>query len=696
MRRVCLIGAGSISHVHAEVLSGLANVRLHGVFDPNARAAEAVAGKWGIPRIFGSVEEAVASGEVDCVHVLAPPELHASAALPFLKARIPALVEKPLAVSKSECETLISIAAESGVPLGVNQNFVFHPAFIRLREAVERGRIGRPSFANCTYSVSLRQIAARQFGHWMFRAPGNILLEQAVHPLSQIVSIAGHIGQLACMAGTPKEISPGVPFYDSVTMILRGARLPATMRIAVGQAFPFWQLSVIGDDGVAVADMLNNRFFTYERGKWLEAYDLFLSGAKTGLSVVGASARNFLDFNLSLLRLKPRGDSFFRGMRDSIATFHRALDAGSSPEIDGAFGAHLVGLCEDAARAAFKANYAPARAQSEGGYRVAILGGTGFIGSHVVRRLLGAGERVAVMARNTANLPAVFYDDRVVIVRGDIRQPTDVKRAIGGASVVINLAHGGGGGTYQEVRAAMVGGAEVVARACLEAGVQRLVHIGSIASLYLGPQAGAVTDATPPDPKSELRADYARAKAECDRMLLSMYRSEGLPVCILRPGLVVGDGTAPLHSGLGFFNNEQHCIGWNAGRNPLPFILVQDVAEAVFRACDASNVAGQTYNLVGDVRLSAREYLAELSRVTRRPLRFHPQSPMRLWVEELGKWGLKVAIGRKASRPTRRDFLSRGLTAKFVCDDAKRALGWSPVADRDVFIRNAIEIHAQT
>jgi len=179
-------------------------------------------------------------------------------------------------------------------------------------------------------------------------------------------------------------------------------------------------------------------------------------------------------------------------------------------------------------------------------------------------------------------------------------------------------------------------------------------------------------------------------------MLLSMHRAQGLPVCILRPGLVVGDGSAALHSGLGFFNNEQHCIGWNAGRNPLPFVLVEDVAEAVFRACDAPDVVGQTYNLVGDVRLTAREYLTELSRATGRPLQFHPQSPMLLWMEEMGKWGLKVAIGRKASRPTRRDFLSRGLTADFVCDEAKRALGWSPVADRKIFIRDAIEIHGPT
>ena len=92
----------------------------------------------------------------------------------------------------------------------------------------------------------------------------------------------------------------------------------------------------------------------------------------------------------------------------------------------------------------------------------------------------------------------------------------------------------------------MVGGAEIVARACLAAGSARLIHVGSIASLYLGPGAGPVTGATPPDPREAERGDYARAKVLCDRMLLDLHAQEGLPVVILRPGVVVGEGTSPL------------------------------------------------------------------------------------------------------------------------------------------------------
>jgi len=265
-----------------------------------------------------------------------------------------------------------------------------------------------------------------------------------------------------------------------------------------------------------------------------------------------------------------------------------------------------------------------------------------------------------------------------------------VSAAMAGARYVINLAHGGGGATWEAIREAMVGGAETVARACLQARTERLIHIGSIAALYLGPQPDRVTGASPPDPQFSVRADYARAKALCDLRLQEMHRDQNLPVCILRPGLVVGEGTSPFHSGLGFFNNEQHCIGWNEGRNPLPFVLVEDVADAIYLALEAQGIDGRSYNLVGGVRPTACEYILELARALERPLQFHPKSPYALYCEEIGKWVIKRATGRDVGPPSMRDLLSRGLKAEFDCTDVTRDLRWQPVNDRDTFLNRAI------
>ena len=69
----------------------------------------------------------------------------------------------------------------------------------------------------------------------------------------------------------------------------------------------------------------------------------------------------------------------------------------------------------------------------------------------------------------------------------------------------------------------------------------------------------------------------------------------------------MGEGASPFHSGIRLFNNEEHCLGWNDGRNPLPFVLAKDVASAILAAIKADdNVLGRTDNIIGGVRMSAQ------------------------------------------------------------------------------------------
>ena len=694
MSRICLVGAGSIARAHAEAIAALPGLSIACIVDPSIAAAARLARDFGAVAHYTSIAEALAGVGFDRAHVLVPPDLHAPVTAELIAAGKPALVEKPLTASTEEADALLAQAKAADVVIGVNQNFVHHPAFAALRRAVEAGEYGRPRFVSCLYNVPLRQLKGRQFSHWMFRKPGNILLEQAVHPLSQIVALAGEIGPFAALPGPSVPLSPGAELVTSLDISLDCARLPAQLRFAVGAEFPCWQITVICDDGVLTADMFNNRLIRQGRTRWLEALDQAISGLATARGVAVTSVRNFIDYARGQAKLGPNRSAFLLSMQGSIQAFHAALDAGKTPELDAAFGAALVRFCDTIAERVFPKTAPVVLApKSEGPPDIALLGGTGFIGTHLVEALVARGQHVRVMARNVANLPAVFGHQNVTLCRGDIRDEAQVEAAIGSAPIVVNLAHGGGGADFAAIEAAMVGGAEKIARICQKLGVRRMIHVGSIASLYCGPDAGTITGATPPDPRETERGDYARAKVLADRMLLRLFQTEKLPVVILRPGLVVGEGTSPFHSGLGFFNTEQHCIGWNAGTNPLPFVLVQDVATAIIGAATAPGIEGRCYNIVGDVQPSARDYLAWLARALGRPLRFHPQSPRALWLEDIGKWLVKRAAGRKVAMPPLRDFLSRGLMARFDCADAKRDLSWQPEATEAGFIARAIDVH---
>lgn len=694
-KKVLLVGAGNIAKTHAAALREIPGAELYGVFDVNAATAQGLAKEFGAGRVFATIEEAAAS-DADTVHVLTPPDFHLSSAMPFVAAGKTVLLEKPVGVSTAECEQLREAAGQSGAVIGVNQNLVFNPAYVQLKEAIASGRLGKPRYLDYVYEVPLRQLAARQFGHWMFRKPLNILLEQAVHPLSQVLDLAGSVRELSVLAEDPVEISPGVGLHNACQVSLRCERMPAHMRFHVGAEFTVCRMTVVCDDGVAVADMFANQFHTLERTAYMEPVDAWLSARATGKQVKSQGFSVLRDYVMATAKLKPRSDAFYLGMKGSLQAFYRELESQGKPRIDLDFGAELVSVCEQMA-AAFKplpVRPAPVTAPAPTGDLVVVLGGTGFIGSHTVAALLDQGHRVRVMARGVSNLQPVFSRPGVEIVRGDVKNKADLERAIAGAPYVINLAHGGGGANFEAIRAAMVDSAVMVANVCRAADVQRMVHVGSIASLFLGDAGETITGATPPDPRPETRADYARAKALADKALMDIHQQTGFPIVLMRPGLVVGSGTSPFHSGLGFFNNDQYCVGWNGGQNALPWVLVGDCASAIVAAVSAPSAPGRAYNLVGDVRPSAREYLADLSRTVGRPLKFVPSSPTGLWLVEMGKWLIKRVTGRAVARPFKRDLMSRGLLARIDCSNAKQDLGWKPVGDAATFHRQAMAVHA--
>ena len=712
--KVVLLGAGNIAKTHAAILRELPQVELYGVFDVNAAAAQSLAREFGAARVFDSLDAVLAS-EAQVVHVLTPPDSHCSTALPFIHAGKTVLLEKPVGVNAAECAQMRAAALQSGAVVGVNQNFVFNPAYVQLKQAIAAGKLGQPRYLDYTYEVPLRQLAARQFGHWMFRQPVNILLEQAVHPLSQMLDLAGPVRELSVLAEDPVEISPGVGLHPACQVSLRCARMPAHLRFRVGADFTVCRLTVVCDDGVAVADMFANQFHTLQRTAYMEPIDAWLSARETGKKIMAEGFATLRDYALATAKLKPRSDPFYLGMQGSLQAFYRELEQVGKPRIDLDFGAQLVEVCEQMALAfkplpqvaglpssvpvATPANSATpsvhAVPAAPVGPWVAVLGGTGFIGAHTVAALLEQGFRVRVMARGVQNLQPVFSRPGVELVRCDVKNRSDVERAIAGTSLVINLAHGGGGADFEAIRAAMVDTAVVVADVCQAAGVQRLVHVGSIASLYLGDPAETITGATAPDPQPQTRNDYARAKALADAALLEIHQRTGFPLVLLRPGLVVGAGTSPLHGGLGFFNNDQFCIGWNNGANPLPWVLVGDCAAAIVASLTAPAAPGRAYNLVGDVRPSAQEYLQQLSTVQQRPVQFVASVPTQLWLTEMGKWLVKRLTGRAVDRPHKRDLVSRGLLAAIDCSDAKKDLAWRPVADHAQFHQQALAVHAR-
>ena len=123
--RVGVVGVGSLGRHHARILSALPDVSLAGVVDINRGRAEEVASAHGTRALF---EARDLVGKVDAVTIAVPTAVHAEVALPFLEAGVPALVEKPIARTIGEADTMIAAAARRGVALAVGHTERFNPA----------------------------------------------------------------------------------------------------------------------------------------------------------------------------------------------------------------------------------------------------------------------------------------------------------------------------------------------------------------------------------------------------------------------------------------------------------------------------------------------------------------------------------------------------------------------------------------
>jgi nucleoside-diphosphate-sugar epimerase len=236
-----------------------------------------------------------------------------------------------------------------------------------------------------------------------------------------------------------------------------------------------------------------------------------------------------------------------------------------------------------------------------------------------------------------------------------------------------------------------VNSARGVAKACGDFGVKRLVYASSSAALYLGDHRYP-TEAAGRDPKPEARSFYPRAKILAERALMDFHQ-KGLPVTIMRPCIVMGRGGFLSHAGLGTWPSDTWCVGFGKGRHPLPFVLVQDIAQALFSAASAPEIDGLSFNLAGDVRPSAVEFVSWCADRSLREFHFRPTSHAWIYAVALGKWTVKAVGGLPRRFPTYREIKSSGMYSDIDSSAAKRLLGWRPNADIEYFIQEAIESH---
>jgi predicted dehydrogenase/nucleoside-diphosphate-sugar epimerase len=691
-RSIALLGAGYIADWHARALRTIPNVELVAICDQALGRARALADHFGVQRVYDTLDAMLSVEQLDAVHVLLPPDLHFAAAKTILNAGIDVLLEKPITARVEDAAALAELAAANGRRVAVGHNFLFFPGYDELRRDLHDGKLGRVHELTISWHRELGQLTHGPFGIWILRNPRNVMLEIGTHLVAQMLDLVGSPDDLRVHAGDPVDLPNGVKFYRrwQVDGFASGAAIALHFSFAPG--FGAYTIHARGSLGSATLDFDRNTYTLMRHRSLSEDFDRYAIVVDQARQLRRNARRTLLNYLLAKLYPRAAGNPFGASIARLMAAFYAS---GPLPRgITAGTGVEVIRLCDTIGRAAPIAADRPAAIISPAttpNPRTLVLGATGFIGQELTRQLIAAGREVRLLVRDPDKLGPDLRGPQIEIQRGDLAREADLSRALTGIDCVFHLARSNvkSWADYQRDEIELT---RQIAVCALAAGIRRFIYTGTIDSYY-GGAADTITEQTPLDRQIERRNLYARAKAASEQILMWMYRERGLPLVIVRPGIVIGRGGSPFHWGVGRWWYDAVCQLWGDGRNSLPLVLVDDVARGLIAAMDTPDIEGQSFNLVADSCLTARDYLDALDRCGGLQIQRYPTRILKFYLIDMFKWMVKVAV-RHPDRtiPSYRDWASRTARATFDCSAAKTVLHWRPVSGRIELIRRGIEL----
>lgn len=241
-----------------------------------------------------------------------------------------------------------------------------------------------------------------------------------------------------------------------------------------------------------------------------------------------------------------------------------------------------------------------------------VTGATGFIGSHITRKLVERGEHVKILLRKSSQTKNIDDID-VERVYGDVLDIDSINEAVKGCDTIYHTAGVASfrKEDYQKMEDINVQGTANIMNAALEAGVKKVVHTSSIAAIGTD-LAGGVANENTKYELDYLGVKYLDTKRRGEEIALEMSK-KGLPVVVVNPATVIGTGDIYLSSTafiLWFYKKKYP--GYMDGT--LNMVDVEDVAEGHILAAEKGRV-GERY-ILGNANFTLLELFELLEELT--------------------------------------------------------------------------------
>jgi predicted dehydrogenase len=139
-----IIGCGNVTEVKSgPAFNKVSGSKLLAVMRRNRELAEDYARRHNVPKVYSDAHELINDKEINAVYVATPPGSHAEYAIAALKAEKPVYIEKPMALNHTECKKINKASEKYGAPVFVAYYRRALPGFLRVKELIENGVIGK-------------------------------------------------------------------------------------------------------------------------------------------------------------------------------------------------------------------------------------------------------------------------------------------------------------------------------------------------------------------------------------------------------------------------------------------------------------------------------------------------------------------------------------------------------------------------
>lgn len=251
--KVGIIGCGGISRIHINAYRTNRDAEVNAVVDVDVKKAKPLGEEYGL-RWYTDIDNMLDSESIDAASVCSPPKTHYAIVSKLAKSKVHILCEKPLATNTKNAKEMIDIANKHGILLLVAMCHRFHGPVVRLKKAIDTGRIGKI-------------VSYRNRFHWQHtlskdaaRLRGGILLDNGSHSIDIFRFLVGEILKVNAIfnkkARAIEDIRHCAITLEAVNSVLGIIELDGYSPGSKGREI----IEVYGDKGSGVIDYMGQSF----------------------------------------------------------------------------------------------------------------------------------------------------------------------------------------------------------------------------------------------------------------------------------------------------------------------------------------------------------------------------------------------------------------------------------------------------